>query len=182
MKWMMFAAILMAAYLLLWAVSAGAFGSDRIAESLQGVALLSVPGAAGIAILKYRLYDIDVVINRTLVYGSLTAILAAAYAGLVFGLQAILAPFTAQSDLAIAGSTLAVAALFRPLRARVQDFIDRRFYRRKVDAQRTVEEFSVRLRDEVDLDAVTSQLTRVVKDTMQPAHVSLWMRSEGQTS
>ena len=176
LKWMMFAATLMAAYLAFFAISAGAFGNDRIAESLQGVALLTVPGAAGIAILKYRLYDIDVVVNRALVYGALTAILASAYVGLVFGLQVILAPFTAESDLVIAASTLAVAGLFRPVRSRLQDFIDRRFYRRKFDAQRTLEEFSVQLRDEVNIDALSGRLERVVADTMQPAHVSLWLR------
>ena len=129
-------------------------------------------------VLKYRLYEIDVVINRTLVYGTLTAILAGCYVGLVFGLQAVLAPLTAESDLAIAGSTLAVAGLFRPVRTWVQSFIDRRFYRRKFDAQRTLEEFSVRLRDEVDLGSLSGQLATVVSDTMQPAHVSLWLRTE----
>ena len=176
LKWMMFAGLLMVMYLALWQVSVGLFGDDRVAEAFVGIASLSVPAAAGIAILKYRLYDIDVVINRALVYGALTAVLAGAYIGLVFAFQALLAPFTAQSDLAIAGSTLAVAALFRPVRSGVQDFIDRRFYRRKFDAARTVEEFNARLRDEVELGAVTSQLTEVIRETMQPTHVSLWMR------
>jgi hypothetical protein len=134
--------------------------------------------AIGFAVFKHRLYEIDVVINRALVYGVLTAILVTSYLGLVFGFQALLAPVTAESDLAIAGSTLAVAALFQPIRSRVQSFIDRRFYRRKVDAQRTLEEFSSRLRDEVDLASLSTQLATVVNETMQPAHVSLWLRSQ----
>lgn len=131
----------------------------------------------GFAVFKHRLYEIDVVLNRALVYGGLTAILATSYIGLVFGFQALLAPVTAESDLAIAASTLAVAALFRPVRSRLQAFIDRRFYRRKFDAQRTLEEFSVRLRDEVDLGSLSAQLASVVTDTMQPTHVSLWLRN-----
>ena len=142
------------------------------------VAPMALPVSAAVGILRYRLYDIDLVINRTLVYGSLTAILAALYVGLVFGLQARLAPFTADSDIAIAASTLAVAALFRPMRARVQSFIDHRFYRRKFDAQHTLEEFSSHLRDEVDLAALSSRLEAVVEETMQPKHVSLWLRTE----
>lgn len=130
----------------------------------------------GFAVFKHRLYEIDLVINRALVYGGLTAILAGSYIGLVFAFQALLAPVTAESDLAIAASTLAVAALFRPVRSRVQAFIDRRFYRRKFDAQRTLEQFSVQLRDEVDLGSLSAQLANVVSDTMQPAHVSLWLR------
>lgn len=139
---------------------------------------LAFPFCIARGVLKYRLYDIDVVINRALVYGTLTAILAGCYVGLVFGLQAALAPLTAESDLAIAGSTLAVAALFRPVRVRVQEFIDKRFYRQKFDRERTIEEFNVRLRDEVDLGQLSSQLVNVVTDTMHPAHVSLWLRTE----
>ena len=130
----------------------------------------------GVAVFKYRLYDVGTIVNRTLVYGAMTAILASAYVALVFGFQALLAPFTAESDLAIAASTLAVAALFRPVRRRLQGFIDRRFYRRKFDKERTVEEFSSHLRDEVDLGHLSSRLVTVVTDTMQPAHVSLWLR------
>ena len=132
----------------------------------------------GLAVLKHRLYEIDLVVNRALVYAGLTAVLAGAYLGLVFGFQALLAPVTAESDLAIAASTLAVAALFRPVKTRLQAFIDRRFYRRKFDAQRTLEDFSNRLRDEVDLGSLSTQLAHVVSETMQPTHVSLWLRRE----
>jgi hypothetical protein len=127
-------------------------------------------------VLKYRLYEIDVVINRTLVYGALTAVLALTYVALVFGVQTVLSPFTQQSDIAIAASTLAVAALFRPVESRVQDFIDRRFYRRKFDTHRTLERFSAHVRDEVDLEDVTQRLVAVVRETMQPAHASVWSR------
>lgn len=145
----------------------------------QGLAIAGavfVAVAAAIAIFKYRLYEIDVIINRTLVYAILTGILAAAYAGSVFGFQTVLGPLASDSDLAVAASTLAVAALFRPVRERVQDFIDRRFYRRKFDAERTLEGFSAKLREEVDLAQLSAALTRVTVDTMQPAHVSLWLR------
>ena len=125
--------------------------------------------------MKYRLYDIDRIINRTLVYGLLTGLLAVAYFAIVVALQNVI-PGAGDSDLTIAGSTLAVAALFRPLRARVQDFIDRRFYRRKFDAQRTVESFSSRLREDVDLEHLSADLLNVVRDTMQPVNASLWLR------
>lgn len=148
-------------------------------DVLFALALCALPVSTGIAVVRYRLYEIDVVINRALVYGTLTAVLGAVYVGIVFALQQVLSPVTTRNDLAIAGSTLAVAGLFGPVRRRVQTFIDRRFYRRKVDAQRTIEEFNSHLRDEVELTTVTSQLVDVVRETMQPAHVGLWLRDAG---
>lgn len=180
LRWFGYAASVMAVCFGM-AFGASAAGLPTTADVffiIGAIALACIPLASGLAILKYRLYDIDVVINRTLVYAVLTAVLAAAYVGLVFAFQALLEPFTAESDLAIAASTLAVAALFRPVRARVQAFIDHRFYRRKYDAQQTVERFSAHLRDEVDLAALSSRLTGVVAETVQPSHVSLWLREE----
>jgi hypothetical protein len=147
---------------------------------LQDAVLISyagVPIAVGFAVLRYRLYDIDVLINRTLVYGSLTTMLVAVYVIGVVGLQAILRIFSGQeSTLAVVASTLAIAAMFNPLRRRVQAFVDRRFYRKKYDARKTLETFSGRLRDETDLHTLSSHLVAVVRETMQPAHVSLWLR------
>jgi hypothetical protein len=137
----------------------------------------SIPVAVGVAILKDRLYDIDLIINRTLVYGSLTVLLATTYFGGIVVLQRLFIALTGQkSTLAVVASTLLIAALFSPLRRFVQAFIDRRFYRRKYDARRTLEEFGARLRDETDLDALGDNMVDVVKETMQPAHVSLWLR------
>jgi hypothetical protein len=153
---------------------------DRLGELVFLVGMIFPAVGAGIGILKYRLYDIDLVINRTLVYGALTTILAGTYFGIVVILQGLLANVAAESDIVIAASTLAVAALFRPLRSRVQSFIDHRFYRRKYDAAATLGRFSVRLRDQVDLDALQQELLTVVGTTMQPAHATLWLREEVQ--
>ena len=131
--------------------------------------------------MRYRLYDIDRIINRTLVYGSLTVMLALIYFGGVAATQAIYRALTGQEQqpqLAIVVSTLVIAALFNPLRRRIQSFIDRRFYRRKYDARKTLEAFSARLRDETDLDTLSDDLVGAVRETMQPAHVSLWLRPD----
>ena len=138
-----------------------------------------VPIAVGIAVLKYRLYDIDVIINRALVYGSLTATLVALYFGGILVLQRLFVALTGQqSTLAVVASTLAIAALFNPLRRRIQGFVDRRFYRRKYDASKTLETFSAKLRDATDLEALSGDLKAVVGETMQPEHVSLWLRPD----
>jgi len=138
-----------------------------------------IPLAIGVAIFRHRLWDIDIIINRTLVYGSLTALLALVYFGLIIALQALVRVVTgtiSEPPLVIVASTLVIAALFQPLRRRIQTIIDRRFYRRKYDAAQTLAAFSVTLRNEVDLTQLSEQLLTVVQETMQPAHVSLWLR------
>ena len=153
---------------------------DVIAPLVIGVLLLLFPITVVIAILRYRLYDIDVVVNRALVYGLLTATLVGAYFGIVIGLQAAFRAATGQdSNVAIVISTLLIAALFLPLRRRLQEFIDRRFYRRRYDAARTLATFAATARDEVDLERLSGALVAVVRETMEPAHVSLWLREDG---
>jgi hypothetical protein len=142
---------------------------------------LSIPLSFGFAMLRYRLWDIDLLINRTLVYGLLTVLLAGIYVSLVVGLQVFLRGVISQDNsIALVGSTLAIAPLFQPLRQRIQTLIDRRFYRRKYDAAKIVEAFSATLRNEVDLSQLREHLLNVVQETMQPSHVSLWLRKDGQ--
>ena len=154
---------------------------ERVGFALNNIVIPAIPIAIGIAILRYRLYEIDLLINRTLVYGSLTVMLALVYSGGVATTQAVFRTLTGQEQqpqLAVVVSTLAIAALFSPLRRGIQTFIDRRFYRRKYDTRKTLEAFSVKLRDETDLNALSVDLVEVVRDTMQPAYVSLWLRPD----
>ncbi len=190
-KWLAFAASVVAlgvsgAVIYGTLFSSGAAGSSDplLGNLLEDTITLSfggIPVAIAFAVLKYRLYDIDLIINRALVYGSLTVLLATVYLGGVTATQALFQTFTGQEklpQLAVVGSTLVIAALFNPVRRRIQSFIDRRFYRRKYDARRTLEGFSARLRDETDLDGLNAELVTVVRETMQPEHVSLWLRPD----
>ncbi len=154
---------------------------ESVSFSLSMMGLICLPIAVGVAILRYRLYDIDLIINRTLVYGPLTATLALVYFGGVATAESVFRAFTGQNQqpqLAIVVSTLAIAALFSPSRRRIQAFIDRRFYRNTYDARKTLEAFSAKLRDETDLDALNAELVGVIRETMQPEHVSLWLRPD----
>ena len=173
LKWIAYAAVIGAA---LWLVVPASPGNKPL-EVLKQLGTGAIPVAAGIAILRYRLYDIDLLINRTLVYGSVTAVLGATYVFAVLVSQQLLRGLTGGSDIAVAGSTLLVVALFQPIRRRVQDFVDRRFYRARYDAQRTTDAFIARLRHDVDLDSVRADLLRVVHRAIQPAHASVWLRS-----
>lgn len=177
LKWLVMGAITIALALLV-ALMLGAvgFSNGYVETGLAIVMILALPVAIGLAVRRERLYEVDVLINRTLVYVLLSTILASAYLGLVILLQALLGAWTADSDLAVAGSTLAVAALFRPLRGAVQSFIDMRFYRQRYDAAETLGAFSSRLRDQVDLESLRDELVGVVSHTMQPAHASLWLK------
>jgi hypothetical protein len=181
LKWFALAAILAACFIVGLLLGLDRLLGHTLWTLLNAATNTGLYVAVGIAILRYRLYDIDVVINRTLVYGSLTAMLAVVYFGGVAATQAIFRTLTGQEEqpqLAIVVSTLVIAALFNPLRRRIQGFIDRRFYRSKYDARKTLEAFSAKLRDETNLDALSEGLVGVVKETMQPAHVSLWLRPD----
>src|SRR5215211_3094811 len=175
LKWFTYCAALVGAGFGMGVFITGPLGGLAFLVGL--LALAGLPVAAGIAILRYRLYDIDVIVNRTLVYGSLTATLVAGYVGSVVSLQYLFRVLTGGgSQLAIVASTLVIAALFNSLRRRIQSFIDRRFYRKKYDVAKTLEEFSAKLRDETDLHALSNDTLEAVRDTMQPAHVSLWLK------
>jgi len=178
LKWVAFAGtvagVLLLGNLVSWLTDVS--NVDEVRTALIGVAMAGFPVAVGIAILRYKLYDVDVVINRTIVYSLLTASLAATYLALVLLLQVALHPVTSSSDLAVAGSTLLVAALFRPARAAIQAAVDRRFYRSRYDATLTLAAFAAGLRDEVDLDTLARHLVDVASDTVQPSHASVWLR------
>jgi hypothetical protein len=186
-KWFAYAAVVMAITAFLHIITETVdvpLWLGRTEFAVFTVAGTAVPISIGIAILRYRLYDIDILINRTLVYGTLTAVLALVYLGGVTATQAIFQAFTGQGELpqlAVVVSTLLIAALFNPLRHRIQGFIDRSFYRSRYDARKTLETFSAKLRDETDLDALNDDLVGVVAETMQPAHVGLWLRPESAT-
>jgi hypothetical protein len=177
LKWLAYAGAVMLGSLFL----ANAVEPHRLSGALYALGFLALaflPVAVAVAILRYRLYEIDRVISRTLVYGSVTVVLGAAYVGLVLAGQALFSSVAGGGDLAIAVSTLVVAALFLPLRSRVQRLVDRRFYRRRYDAARTLDSFGSRLREQVELDGLRNDLDAAVRETMQPAHVSLWLRRE----
>ena len=177
LKWVALAAVLTIMFTIAQLTWLDQVLSDVVWTLLETAQQIVLYVAVGVAILKYRLYDIDLVINRALVYVSLTATLIAVYFGGIVLVQTTLRTLTAQeSSLAVVASTLVIAALFNPLRRRIQSFIDRRFYRRKYDARKTLEAFSARLREETDLQELNGELTRVVRETMQPEHVSLWLR------
>jgi hypothetical protein len=180
-KWLLYAGAIFFVGIFLkntiFSLSGGVPWGMWVGNLLVAIGGLGGPIAIGIAILRYRLYEIDTLINRTLVYGSLTAMLVALYFGGIVVLQRIFVTLTGQqSTLAVVASTLLIAALFTPLRRRIQGFIDRRFYRRKYDARKTLEAFSTKLKNETDLEALNNDLVGVVRETMQPAHVSLWLR------
>jgi hypothetical protein len=177
-KWLAFAGSVAAVTIVLCIFFYDQLGSD-LANGAIMTSVMGLPVATVIAILRYRLYDIDVVINRAVVYGTLTALLAGTYLASVLLLQLALESFTEGSGIAVAVSTLATAGVVRPGRARIQAVVDRRFFRRKYDAARTLEAFGARLREEVDLELVIVELRRAITTTMQPAHVSLWVPRTG---
>ena len=181
LKWFTYAATVGFLTIMLGNVFAPAVLEGQLGLLIWTLVPLSLPVAVAIAILKYRLYDIDRLINQTLVYGLLTAVLVLVYVGSVFSLQYFFRALTGGiSQLAVVASTLAIAALFSPLRRGIQRFIDRRFYRDRYDARKTLEAFGARLRDETDLEALSGELLAVVRDTVAPAHATVWLRDSGE--
>ena len=181
-KWFAYAVSMLAisailAYVVSEAMNVGWL--ELVSSVMVMISVVGLPVAVGIAILRYHLYNIDLLINRTLVYASLTVVLALVYFGSVVIFQALFRALTgSESQLVVVASTLSIAALFQPLRRRIQSLIDRRFYRRKYDARKTLEAFSTMLRDETDLDSLSDEVVGVVRETMQPSHVSLWLRPD----
>jgi hypothetical protein len=179
LKWFVYSAAIGTLAVVAGTLMRGTASLDVVGTVLQFVTLPLLPVAVAVAILKYRLYEIDLIINRTLVYGSLTVVLAVLYEGGIVILQQLFRAFTGQeSQLAVVASTLVIAALFVPLRRRIQNFVDRRFYRRKYDAAKTLAAFNARLREETNLKALSDDLVGVARDTVQPEYVSLWLRTE----
>jgi hypothetical protein len=181
-KWLLYAVLIVVLGYPLVGVAPEVTGSssELATDAAFGALLICIPAAVGIAILKHGLYDIDRLINRTLVYGLLTAPLACVYAAVVLVLGQVFGGIGDKPPTwAVAGATLAVAALFQPLRRRLQGAVDRRFNRRRHDSARAIEAFSARLRDEIDLDTLTQELLTVVNETMQPTQASLWLRPQG---
>jgi hypothetical protein len=177
LRWVASATVVLA--LLIVVVVALAQGASALAALTGSMCLVVLPLATGAAILRYRLYDLDRIISRTLAYGLLTVLLGSAFAGVVLGLSRLLPD---SSSLSVAGATLAVAAAFQPARRRIQAAVDRRFNRHRYDAGRTIQGFSARLRQQVDLDTLTAELLGVVDQTMQPTQVSLWLRPSGSVA
>jgi branched-subunit amino acid transport protein len=179
LKWFALAALLIGGTIVADLLGLDSLLGDALWNLLDAAILASLYVSIGVAILKYRLYDIDLLINRTLVYGSLTAVLAVSYEGGIVALQHVFRLLSAQeSQVAVVATTLVIAAMFEPLRRRIQNFVDRRFFRRKYDAAKTLEAFAAKLRDETDLDALSDELAGVVRETMHPAHTSLWLRPD----
>jgi hypothetical protein len=184
-KWFAYASVVFPVMIVGLQIGDSRFGQasrfDTIGSFVTGLTAAIIPIATAVAVMRYRLYDIDRVVSRTLVYGALSALLAGCYAGLVLGLQGAFGPLTHGNELAVACSTLAVAALFRPVRRRVQAAADRRFYRSRIDAEATLARFGARLRYEADLDTLVTELDQVVRDALQPAVISVWLRNDPET-